>query len=467
MQKIPLRLISAIIFLMILFSSSVVSQNLNNHSEGIRISEKNSFYWEYNGKQKLLLGGSVEDNLFQIPDLVEHLDLLYSAGGNYVRNTMSSRDSGNVWAFNKQNNGLFDLNEWNDEYWRRFETFLEETAKRDIIVQIEVWATFDFYMENWDINPFNPKNNINYSVRRSKLSEEVDSHPIFTENNFFRSVPSQMSLGPVLWFQQQFVDKMLSYSFPYNHVLYCMDNETHVTSDWAKYWAKYIQNKARLVGKKVYTTEMWGPVELNHPYHAETIYNPEIFNFVEISQNTHESADIHWNNGVAHIELIKQTGHSRPVNNVKVYGIDGGPHKTTRDAIENFVKNVLMGCAATRFHRPIAGQGLNETAQAVIRSMRELSDKMDFFHTDNGPNNNILLSRQPGEAYCRVIPGKEYAVYFPDGGAVSLDLSQFSSTPEIEWLDVLNTVWLPSKRLEKDEIQIESPGKGHWVALIR
>jgi hypothetical protein len=148
---------------------------------------------------------------------------------------MSSRDSGNVWAFYKQENGLYDLNRWNDEYWRRFETFLVETsAKRDIIVQIEIWATFDYYRDNWDINPFNPKNNINYEPRRSKLTEVVETHPIFTENNFFRSVPSQMALAQVLWYQQQFVDRILSYTLRYGHVLYCMDNETSVTADWGK-----------------------------------------------------------------------------------------------------------------------------------------------------------------------------------------------------------------------------------------
>ena len=37
------------------------------------------------------LGGSVEDNLFQIPDLEAHLDELRAAGANVIRNTMSDR----------------------------------------------------------------------------------------------------------------------------------------------------------------------------------------------------------------------------------------------------------------------------------------------------------------------------------------------------------------------------------------
>ncbi|MBC8229229.1 hypothetical protein H8E77_06760, partial [bacterium] len=67
----------------------------------IQLYQDNPRYWQYKGKPVLLLGGSVEDNLFQIPNLKQHLDLLKSVGGNYVRCTMSCRDEGNVWQFKK------------------------------------------------------------------------------------------------------------------------------------------------------------------------------------------------------------------------------------------------------------------------------------------------------------------------------------------------------------------------------
>ena len=34
---------------------------------------QNPFYWQHKGRPVLLLGGSREDNLFQIPDIAEHL----------------------------------------------------------------------------------------------------------------------------------------------------------------------------------------------------------------------------------------------------------------------------------------------------------------------------------------------------------------------------------------------------------
>ncbi len=98
------------------------------HAEDrIRPYPKNPYYWQYKGKPVLLLGGSWQDNLFNHPTgLAEHLDLLKSVGGNYVRNVMSHRNLGNVFAF-KQVDGKFDLDQWNDEHWRRFENFLKLT----------------------------------------------------------------------------------------------------------------------------------------------------------------------------------------------------------------------------------------------------------------------------------------------------------------------------------------------------
>lgn len=158
--------------------------------QAIQPYQKNSFFWQYKAKPILLLGGTDDDDLFQWEGrtLTNQLDLLKSAGGNYVRNSMSSRDPGNLQAFAKPGD-RYDLNIWNDEYWKRFETFLRETARRDIIVQIDVWDRFDFAREPWSMNPFNPKNNRNYTVEQSRLPENIDVHPGSWRTPFFRSVP--------------------------------------------------------------------------------------------------------------------------------------------------------------------------------------------------------------------------------------------------------------------------------------
>ncbi|MBD3274865.1 MAG: hypothetical protein GF372_06110 [Candidatus Marinimicrobia bacterium] len=461
-MKFILKSVNIIVSLILVFSV----QTLFGQSSTITISDEYPQYWEYNGEPTVLLGGSVEDNLFQIEEITKELKLLQYVGGNYVRNTMSSRDEGNVWPFAKNGDGNYNLNQWNQEYWRRFENFLKETSKRDIIVQIEIWATFDFYRDNWDVNPYNPKNNVNYGVQRSKLPLKVDSHPVYTENNFFRSVPSKMNLAPVLWYQKLFVDKILSYSLDYGNVLYCMDNETSVTSDWGKFWANYIQKQAKLQGKTVQTTEMWDAHDLSHPMHFETFDNPEIFTFVDISQNNHQSGQNHWDNGLKQIEYLKSMGYLRPVNNVKIYGDDEGRHQTTRNAIESFIRNVLFGSASARFHRPTSGQGLNQIAQNTIRSMRNVIDETDFYNAQ--PHNDLLSDRSENEAFCRAIPGEEYIVYFPNGGEVTLDTAGMSGRKEVRWLLVLHSKWAETERVRVGgDVQLRPPDDGHWIALIQ
>ena len=132
---------------LLLFCSIILASNLEAKIiNPIQPWSENSWYWQYNDKPLLLLGASSDDNLFQWPTkmLVAHLDSMKFIGANYVRNTMSDRvDRGfEIYPFKKLKDGKFDLNKWNNDYWKRFETFLKETSKRDIIVQIEVWDRF-------------------------------------------------------------------------------------------------------------------------------------------------------------------------------------------------------------------------------------------------------------------------------------------------------------------------------------
>ena len=62
----------------------------------IKPYSRNPSYWEYHGKPLLLIGGSDRDNIFQWAHdgtkLTDHLDLLRTCGGNYIRCTMSSSE---------------------------------------------------------------------------------------------------------------------------------------------------------------------------------------------------------------------------------------------------------------------------------------------------------------------------------------------------------------------------------------
>jgi hypothetical protein len=433
---------------------------------GIDVYDANPRYWQYKGQPVLLIGGTKDDSIFQVPDLREHLDLLKSVGGNYVRNTMSSRnDKGfEVQAFKKLDDGKYDLDQWNDEYWRRFESLLALAEERDVIVQIEVWATFDYYRDNWAVNPFNPKNNINYTGKQTGLPLEVKTHPTRTDNNFFWSVPAERNQKTVLKYQQRFVDKMLSYSLERGNVLYCMDNETSVTAEWGEYWSEYIKAKARQAGVKVHTTEMWDPWDLSHQMHKATFDHPETYSFVDISQNNHQKGQKHWDN--AQKQRARIADKPRPLNNVKIYGADTGRFGNDRDGMERFWRNIFGGLASARFHRPDSGLGLGHKAQMNIKSMRMLTDRMNVFACQ--PHNDLLGDRGENEAYCLAKPGTEYAVYFTNGGEVTLDIGGLEKTPEVRWLDIMKAKWSEPERKDRaGKLVLKCPSKGYWAVLVK
>lgn len=480
-----------ILFLLLFlgFSLSIYAQDgPDNENTRIKIYTENPFYWEVNGEPTLLIGGSIEDNLFQIDNLVEQLDLMVEAGGNYLRSTMSSRDEGNVKPY-RLFDGKYDLTKPNPAYWYKFKKFLNETEKRNIIIQVELWATYDFYQRplQWAENVFNPKNNLNYTSEESGLPEVVDHTAQFRINPFFETIPALNDIELVRNFQKDFIDRILSLSLEYDHVLYSIDNETNAHPEWGKYWSEYIRKKAEHVGKKIYITEMWdnwdptdGNVEgvrsqedASHPFLdrskvANTINSPELYDFVDISNNNAQNGEVHYRSSLYVRNWVERTGTIRPVNNVKIYGGTIYEEYTKdwagsyKDGEERFWRNIFAGHASVRFHRPPHGHGLSPVAQHHIKSMRMLTDSLDFFQ--HLPSNDILEEREPNEAFSLAIPGVEYALYFPGKGSIHLNAEP--GTYEMRWLHIRSSSWRNPKKIEDPAI-IKTPDNDQWALWLR
>ena len=430
-------------------------------------------YWQLDGEPVLLLGGTVDDNLFQIPGLEAHLDQLVEAGGNYIRNTMSDRpDQGyEIKAFARGDDGRYDLNRWNKEYWQRLAHLLELTAARGIVVQIEVWDRFDHSRGPWLEDPFNPANNVNYDHEASGLAAEYPNHPGRNEQPFFYTVPALKNSEVVLHFQRAFVDKVLSCSLEYDHVLYCMDNETSGEPAWGRYWAEHIRARAADAGTHVELTEMWDNWDVRHETHRPTLDDPVLYTFVDISQNSQTPGEPNWD----HAQWVRQylAAHPRPLNSTKIYGADTCQWTergiTQAHATGTFWRNLIGGFASSRFHRPPSGLGLSDTAQTHLRSARMLAAVFDFFHAEPDVEHALLGERQENEAYLTRVPGQQYAVYFTDGGYVELDLSVEAAVGDfrLRWLQIDACRWLEAETVSgKDIADLPAPGSGSWVAVL-
>ncbi len=462
---------------LLIFAAFFMALNISGCSpypvnpERIRPYTENPYFWQYKGEPVLLLGGSDDDNLFNNPDingesLAAHLDLLVANGGNYVRNTMSDRDSANVYAFSKTGD-KYDLDSWNEEYWQRFEIFLQLAAERDVIVQIELWDQWDLSQDNWSRHPFNPVNNINYTTEGSGLLTDVPFSPAEepTEHNFFHTVPALENNEVVLPYQEAFVDRILKIALPFPNVLYCINNESGEPAEWSMYWAERIHQHAKEYGVEAQVTDMRRKEDITHATHRTVYDNPEVYTYADVSQNTGNQIrdpKLQYKRLLEVREYL--SSDPRPINNVKIYNDNFG-------GVPKFMRNVFAGLASTRFHRPVPywngegnrGLGLSEEAQQVIRSFRIFTNAMNWFEMEPLPG---LLSHGEG-VYLMASPENQYAIGFDGAGSVELNASALNDSGKLRWMNLHEGKWIDGGQVEPGRITLQTPGKGYWVAMIR
>jgi hypothetical protein len=439
---------------------------ITTEQQSIRPWAPNPRYWEYKGRPTLLIGGSDDDNLFQWPAerLELQLTLLRGVGGNYVRNTMSDRRDGGFeqYPFARRADGKYDLDSWNDEYWRRFARFLQLTSQHDIIVQIEVWDRFDYSLDNWPPHPYNPINNVNYTREASGLAPEYPEHPSTNAQPFFFTTPRQRNIVSVLRYQQRFVDRLLAETLKHGHVLYCIDNETSADAAWGQYWAEYIKTKAKAAGRRVHVTEMWDDWDVTAASHRHTLDHPELYDFVDLSQNNHKSGREHWRNALWAREYLAP--RPRPMNAVKTYGADGNRFgHTDQDGLERFFRHVLAGFASARFHRPDSGLGLNPKAQSAIATVRKLESLVGLW--DLTPDAEVVGNGHGGDVYTATAGNGRRVLYFPAGGRTTLALAPGGY--EMAWVGLNGSLRRENVKATGADHSIAAPDQGHWIAVVQ
>ncbi len=471
-------------------------------------------------------------------DLLAQLDEMHRIGANYVRNTMSQRENWPLVAFHRirggSRNGKYDLDQFNDScdavapegdiasdcYWTRFNGFLRETVARNIIVQIEVWDRFDyryqtgadpkvFHRTSWLKSPWRPENNVNYSNAESGLSGTYPQHPAKDVQQFFHGVPGHPCYEPapslgvdpctkrmplpaprntqaqydvVRHYQKAFVDKMLSYSLNYDHVLYVMNNETSTHKSWGMYWMNYIQTKASEVQRTVYVTDMFGSLFQPFPggkgsVGVQAYHNyPDVYNFLEFSQvnsktvgnSVRANLQDHWEK-VQFIVKNAMGNRLRPVNHVKIYdGLGTSLPLDVKMGMHQMINDLLLGAASTRHHRPVRQDQKDILLfPNSIRAIRMMENKVKFWDLD--PQNALLSARTEGEAFLAADEGSAYVLYFPQGGSVGLNLKTWVDQQFVlDWINYHEAIWLKaSARIDGGNIKtITAPDSGSWIAVV-
>ncbi len=441
-----------IVFALVMSCVGIVSYA--DEVDRIQPYSENPHYWQYKGEPIMLVGASDDDNLFQWSRdaLIEQLDLIESVGGNYIRNTMSDRDEGNIFAPKPLDDGRYDLDQWNESYWDQVKLLFDETEKRGIIVHLTLWDWFDLSGDDvygrFAIHPLNPENNINWEPG--------------TIENAWDYYGGSLSNGnqKALDYQHRYIDRLISISAQYDHIIYNIGNESSLGIEWDNYWAIYIKEAAKKQGKTIHvTTMLFAP---GNSVRRVMTYR-DIFSFAEVSQNNQDAlgpvGKKHWENLLFWRKMISMSNEGpMPINNVKVYGQGVGLNTaagTEKEAIERFWRNIFGGAASTRFHRPALrdggqwgwGIGLSEKAQDTLRAVSMFLDEFDVFNAE--PYEAFSTVGNSVDSYCMADIGKAYAVYFPGGRAtVHLDPWVYVKKVSIKWLDVATLTWNDEKIIE-------------------
>lgn len=429
---------------------------LQGNDNAIQPYHENPWYWQYKGEPIMLLGGTDNDNLFQWTGerLINQLDLLRSVGGNYVRNTMSDRDragsafavdEGDAYAVREVGDGMYDLEQWNEEYWNRLETFLDETQKRDIIVQLSLWDRFDFNRGH----PYYPDNNVNWEPWTIENADDFYRRSVIDNNE------------PVLEYQRRYIDKLMSITLGYDHILYNIKNESSAETAQLNYWAQYIKAAAEAQNKIIYITSM-RLIPGNSLRHVMT--HRDLYSFADVSQNNQNAAGAvgydHYENLFYWRRMVEaQREGPMPINNEKLYGAGAGENVaagTGVEAVERFWKNIFGGAASTRFHRPDNnwGIGLSEQAQRTIRATSMFLEEFDLFNSEPYAGCETIGNKIRAD-YCLANVGNAYAVYIPDGfSTVAIDPWVYMDEVTVKWLNVTRGEWEKEETVTLDWTEV-------------
>lgn len=173
---------------------------------------------------------------------------------------------------------------------------------------------------------------------------------------------------------------------------------------------------------RVYVTEMWDDWNLKAERHRLTFDHVGIYDFVDVSQNNHNSGRKHWENFLYVKNYLSV--HPRPINTTKTYGANGNKFgHNDQDAIERFWRHILAGAASARFHRPDSGLGINEKAIACIKSARLVEKAVSFW--DLKAAMNRIKTAGDNDAYAVESAGKAVVVFMTGEYRVEMDLENF------------------------------------------
>ncbi len=301
----------------------------------------------------------------------------------------------------------FDLRQFDPEYFARLRSRVAAARDRGIYVGVMLFQGWSIYSHGygnpWPVHPFNKANNIN----------GIDGDP--NQDGEGREVHA-LQVPAVTRLQEAYVRQVIDTLNDLDNVLYEITNETAIFSrEWQYHIVRFVKEyeatkpKQHPVGITAFDSGREGSMAALLESPADWI-SPQNDGVSGDYQNDPPAAD-------GRKVILSDTDH--------LWGVGGD--------------RVWVWKSFTRGHHPIymdplrkqdwsaASEADMEGARRAMGQTRRVAERVNLAALT--PRGGLASS-----VYCLAAPGKEYLVYLPNGGAVTVDLTAAAGQLYVEWI---------------------------------
>jgi hypothetical protein len=345
----------------------------------------------------------------------------------------------------------FDLNKWDETYFKRLKDFVEQASKRGVIVEMNLFCPF--YEEGqWKLSPQNAANHIN-GVGNIARTNAYTLH----------------KNGPLLSVQEKMTRKIVSELNAFDNVYYEICNEPYfggVTIEWQNHIAdvileteKSLPNK-HLISRNVANNS--AKVVGAHPAIS-------IFNFHYASPPETVPMNYHLNKVIGDNETGFRGTNDLPYRvEAWAFILAGGGLFNNLDY--SFVAGHENGDFVYPKSQPGGG---NPVYRKQLQTLKHFMDRFDFIHMKS--RSSIVKGVPQGsDAYVLEKEGSAYAIYIGPAGKTApgkmqlhLQLSIPDGPYKVEWLNTSTGVVDKQDRVASKggTLELESPEYIDDIAL--
>lgn len=190
------------------------------------------------GEGVYLFGHGITNLISQVRiDISEHNKHYASFGANTLRLHLTQGALGGGAPWKQLPDGRYDLEQWNEIYWRRLKLFMDDCLGRRIYPFIQIWdePVIEQGSQRWAAHPFRPSNNVN---SLQGLNDDPQGHGI---EGFY-----DLRNKKLIELQRCFVKRVLDFTAHYGICIYSICNEYDFSDnaplDWQDHWINFFRS---------------------------------------------------------------------------------------------------------------------------------------------------------------------------------------------------------------------------------